>query len=228
MRVGERYGLLTVRALRAGRRGLAVAECECGGEWSGIRQSLKSGSTQSCGCLRVGVKPESLLEQVFGNVVVTDGPDKRGSLLFWFCQCICGRAFWTSRQNLKAGKTTSCGCRGRWPGETQARCLFAQYRKSAKKRGYTFRISFADFLKITQRNCYYCGGNPAALAHSSKGKTVYRYNGLDRVHNRRGYTLNNVVPCCKTCNYAKRDSPLAQFENWLDGLVAFRSNRCVV
>ena len=29
---------------------------------------------------------------------------------------------------------------------------------------------------------------------------------LDRINNKYGYTLENVISCCKFCNYAKRNS----------------------
>ena len=31
------------------------------------------------------------------------------------------------------------------------------------------------------------------------------YNGIDRVDNNRGYEIENVVPCCTSCNSAKMD-----------------------
>jgi len=37
-----------------------------------------------------------------------------------------------------------------------------------------------------------------------------------------GYVLGNVVPCCSTCNFAKRDMAYQEFLAWLDRLVAYR------
>lgn len=31
------------------------------------------------------------------------------------------------------------------------------------------------------------------------------YQGIDRVNSKIGYTLGNVVPCCKKCNTVKSD-----------------------
>lgn len=43
----------------------------------------------------------------------------------------------------------------------------------------------------------------------------YVYNGLDRRNNNKGYTHDNIVPCCKPCNYAKRDMNIEEFRNWV-------------
>ena len=39
----------------------------------------------------------------------------------------------------------------------------------------------------------------------------YVYNGVDRVDNERGYSLENCVPCCKFCNRMKRDLGKKEF-----------------
>lgn len=39
-------------------------------------------------------------------------------------------------------------------------------------------------------------------------------NGIDRIDNNRGYVKENCVPCCKTCNYAKRKMDLLTFKEW--------------
>jgi hypothetical protein len=43
----------------------------------------------------------------------------------------------------------------------------------------------------------------------------YKYNGLDRVDNNRGYEKDNIVPCCETCNKAKLQMSLGEFLNWI-------------
>lgn len=49
-------------------------------------------------------------------------------------------------------------------------------------------------------------------------------NGIDRVDSSIGYTIQNSVPCCKICNYAKHNLTLEEFTLWLDRLVEFRTN----
>jgi len=52
---------------------------------------------------------------------------------------------------------------------------------------------------------------------------VTLFNGIDRVNNSAGYTNHNTVPCCKTCNLAKRDSTVEEFENWITQLIKFKT-----
>jgi 2-iminoacetate synthase ThiH len=42
------------------------------------------------------------------------------------------------------------------------------------------------------------------------------YNGIDRVDNDKGYLLNNCVGACKFCNFAKKQSDLIGFKEWID------------
>lgn len=40
-------------------------------------------------------------------------------------------------------------------------------------------------------------------------------NGIDRADSNRGYIKENCLPCCETCNKAKRDLAIDDFYNWL-------------
>lgn len=63
-------------------------------------------------------------------------------------------------------------------------------------------ISYEEFLGLTKElQCHYCGASITWVAHPTNDKGV-AYN-LDRKDNDKGYTLNNVVVCCKLCNYTK-------------------------
>ena len=66
------------------------------------------------------------------------------------------------------------------------------YIASAKKRGLLFDISEKAFTELISKECVYCGAS-----------STNKRNGLDRVDNSMGYTLENVVPCCFMCNQMK-------------------------
>ena len=70
----------------------------------------------------------------------------------------------------------------------------------AKSRGYEWTISFEEFKILNSQFCYYCDGILPKAGH-----------GLDRVDNNRGYTLNNVVPCCTMCNRMKSSLTMEEF-----------------
>ena len=76
---------------------------------------------------------------------------------------------------------------------------YVQIKAAAKKRGILFTIPLESFHKYWQAPCTYCG-DPVERA------------GLDRVDNTKGYTIGNVVSCCKLCNSGKLDSTLDEFK----------------
>lgn len=86
-------------------------------------------------------------------------------------------------------------------------------------RGIKFKgtnIDLSTFYSLSQLNCYYCNGDK-----SNKYK-LFIYNGLDRVDSEIKYLHGNIVPCCKYCNFAKKNLTLNQFKNWVDKLKIFR------
>lgn len=44
---------------------------------------------------------------------------------------------------------------------------------------------------------------------------IINLNGIDRVNSKEGYTEENSVPCCSTCNKAKLDMSFEDFRAWL-------------
>ena len=77
---------------------------------------------------------------------------------------------------------------------------FSEYSKGAKVRGIPFLIEFQQFEGLWQKPCFYCG---------AEIKTI----GLDRIDNDGPYHIDNVVPCCWSCNNSKGTLPL---EEWLE------------
>lgn len=88
-------------------------QCSCGSLVVVIGSSLKSGRTNSCGCIKKGKGKESLINKRFGRLTVTERLDNRGGHIYWRCLCSCGKVKDISGNNLKAGITTSCGCLNR-------------------------------------------------------------------------------------------------------------------
>lgn len=121
----------------------------------------------------------------------------------------CGKIFTTSfysifsRKNseyLKTGKTyckkcaASFKCGKNNPNYKHGSNRFCEYRSNAKKRNIDFLLSAEQFKKIVNKPCHYCGGN-----------SQDRGNGIDRKDSSKGYTVDNCVPCCSTCNMPYKD-----------------------
>jgi hypothetical protein len=49
------------------------------------------------------------------------------------------------------------------------------------------------------------------LRNDKDPSRVFRHNGIDRLVNDGGYSAENSVPCCWTCNRMKSDMSAADF-----------------
>ena len=79
------------------------------------------------------------------------------------------------------------------------------YKKSAQDRGIIWSLTKKQFKLLTKQNCHYCDIEPLQIASPKKFKYGdWIYNGIDRLRDDKGYEINNVVSCCKKCNYAKQ------------------------
>ena len=116
---GQRYGKLTVlrRDTETNHKGKSVwwiCQCDCGNIVSVSSGRLRSGQTQSCGCLRYAKRErqtDDLVGKQFGfwTVLSKDSSKKRES--FYICQCKCGTIKSVSASSLKRGLSQSCGCK---------------------------------------------------------------------------------------------------------------------
>jgi hypothetical protein len=141
----------------------------------------------------------------FGNIVVIEKSSSGkfpGS--YWLCICGCGTQKKIRGCHLTSGHTLSCGCsRKDFSYRPAFKQLFSNYKSQAKSRGLIFDLSIDDFEALTKRPCFYCGVLLSMTAR--KRNSSYRYNGVDRVNNSIGYTVENCVSCCGTHNHMKCD-----------------------
>lgn len=153
------------------------------------------------------------------------------------CSCDCGSsAKEYLLNNLRRGLTQSCGCLvgensslmgkifGHLGGESNRKFppklsnaidLYKKYM--ARNPG---NLEIEDFLYLTQLPCSYCNcppnqsyyrSAPTPNALGKKEENLFIYNGLDRKDNSRGYDKDNVIACCKVCNYMRHDLSIEDF-----------------
>lgn len=72
---------------------------------------------------------------------------------------------------------------------------------SAQKRNKPWNITDEKAKELMTSPCHYCGLLELDV----------RVNGIDRVNNDIGYDDGNVVPCCKLCNYFKKNYTVDEF-----------------
>lgn len=69
---------------------------------------------------------------------------------------------------------------------------YTALKRAAKDKNLGFDISREEHLILLSSSCTYCGGPLNNTGH-----------GLDRMDSFKGYTTDNVVPCCYSCNRIK-------------------------
>ena len=103
-------------------------------------------------------------------------------------QCkACQRAYRKSPKGIQARRISD----ERYRNKPTSR--FKKYIRSAASRGYTFELTFKQFMVFWREPCTHCG-NPI--------ETI----GLDRIDSDRPYTRDNVESCCRVCNAMKSDT----------------------
>lgn len=112
-------------------------------------------------------------------------------------------------------------------GSGNMNSLYFAYKAKAKMRRLKFRLCRTKFFDLVTSPCTYCGTPPKQVwnRHPSKFTDPFLYNGIDRMDNLGGYVEGNSVPCCKTCNYAKRIMSHSEWIEYLDQLVSFRTKK---
>jgi hypothetical protein len=106
-------------------------------------------------------------------------------------------------------------------GDPRINSRLCTYRYEARKKKLPFELTREQFSDLVVRPCYYCAQPPANHQkqwETERFKHQRRYSGIDRIDSTKGYLLDNVVPCCFTCNSAKGALTLDEFCAWLERL----------
>ena len=162
-----------------------------------------------------------LIGQTFGMLVVVAKGETQNQKTYFSCKCECGNTKVIKGSDLrrKLKPTRSCGCLVKFnnlknPGRVRMNSIYSTYRIQAKERGYEFDLTLDEFETITAKDCHYCGAKPSNKSKAeTKNQTDFIYNGIDRVDNKKGYFVDNCVPCCQICNKMKKAMSLNDFKN---------------
>ena len=138
---------------------------------------------------------------------------KRHKVTLWKCLCDCGNYKTLTRSSL-IKNALSCGCiHGGYKQrklDSQLKNLYKRHKKDCKYRNYTSDLNLEDFNKLISNNCYYCNIEPKQISRPGKSctkewieKGILLYNGIDRIDNNIGYSIENCVSCCGQCNRMK-------------------------
>lgn len=152
------------------------------------------------------------------------------------CKCDCGKDFTCLLGNIRFRNVHQCnscrymGMKGLGKGQAGLNILKIRYKSGAKVRGLEFKLSDSKFKELTSSNCFYCNEKPKLETRSNSKKYVndgvleygnYVYNGIDRIDSSLGYSEDNCVPCCETCNRAKLEQSKEEFLDWVKKVYEF-------
>lgn len=175
----------------------------------------------------------------YGKLTAIEHAGKRGYVALWRCKCDCGNEKVIVGANLQMGTTTSCGCARRTgtgsqpqykrrlpPGEAALNYAYSNHKGGARDRKLEQALSREQFKALCLGNCFYCDRPPSTLAKSlaihPHNISTFLRNGIDRWDNHKGYTPENCVSCCFTCNRIKKTMSGEEYLAYMDRLARHR------
>jgi hypothetical protein len=170
---------------------------------------------------------KTLVGRTFGHYSVLRRAATKAKKTYWLCRCTCGNEREVQRGHLSSGAIVSCGCIGKrnqsdalkrgshrkaGTGSFAAavRRVMREYKCSAATDGRAFALSEAEFQDLLVRACSYCGRSPSRVVTLRSGAR-HLVGGIDRIDSARGYSRENVVPCCRSCNLHKHVKKRGEF-----------------
>lgn len=100
------------------------------------------------------------------------------------------------------------------PLERAFRNRLKMYKYNAKTQERIWDLTDEEARTLFLTVCFYCGGAPGEGGKPSKTAAI-PLNGIDRKDNGVGYTRENSLSCCWTCNRNKGSMSHDQFLAWI-------------
>jgi hypothetical protein len=131
--------------------------CKCGNSTIVRGGALKTGKTQSCGCLHKEATSNArwieLKGRKFGKWSVIDYDRDKCKQAYWSCRCECGRIKSVAGGSLRSGKSSSCNtgpCSGMFKhGMTDKPGYKAHYHQDPiRKIKHNISVSIRDTIKL--------------------------------------------------------------------------------
>lgn len=233
---GQRYEMVT--AIRSTNKKTKAGDyvwlmrCDCGREFE--RPAGKFRQVKSCGCkTKDNTGQFDVLDlsgfQTESSVAIRPTDKRKHTYTIWIMRCLlCGDEFETAAYNITKGKAAHrCPAYIEKYGNKVGRpaipdngshvnSIYAHYIQSAKVRGIVFELTKEQARIFFEQPCAYCGISPTITYTSPNLAGQYAWNGIDRIDSKLGYTVDNCVPCCATCNFAKSTATIDDFKHWVE------------
>lgn len=138
----------------------------------------------------------------------------KGHVEYYYGKCKCGNELFILKDDVFNPLRTKCKqCTAKKFNKTfnlelddlDVERLNTMFQNNIVKRSIKLdvpcTISLQEYLTMISGDCHYCGCKPNQVAIVNGKRFIH--NGIDRIDSTRGYTQDNIVPCCTKCNMAK-------------------------
>jgi hypothetical protein len=169
------------------------------------------------------MKRETLAGKTFGKWKVFGWDSAKGK---WITHCECGQWGVHTRTTLEREESTQCmKCYTRRipVNESAFNAVWNDYVQQSRRRKRTWSLTKDEARGLFSQSCFYCGNEPSAIKTIPNGRGSFTFNGIDRVDNALDYVYSNCVPCCRVCNFMKREMSTADFLDHIDKIIKRRS-----
>lgn len=158
-----------------------------------------------------------LVGKKFGRLEVMYRSDKKAKDAYWVCFCKCGEKIHANSQQLRNGRTVSCGCQRRermkkgmnyqhGQSESPRWWLWMRAKRRAEEKGLKFDIKLSDIPDIP-KTCPILG-IPLTV---KKGKGASSNSpSLDRIIPSKGYIRENIEIISHRANQIKSDATIEE------------------
>lgn len=167
----------------------------------------------------------------FGKLLVVKDTGRRKSRRpIWRCDCDCGASVEILGKYLLSQDTKSCGCiaKGNAHNRTGFKELSGSYwyvvTSQAKRRGIPLSITVeqAHNQLVKQNWCCALTGEEIKFAVNLRDSRLEQTASLDRIDNKKGYTLENIQWVHKTVNIMKNVLSQDDFINWCNKITSWQ------
>lgn len=170
-------------------------------------------------------RPELKPGERFNRLTVVEFSHSDKRWRKWYkVKCDCGNKKIVMGSAMVSGNTKSCGCLAieikkskrisKYHSDITA--IILGYKRHAERRGFKWLLSREFVERLIKENCFYCDDEPSNIkkTKNSIGDGLL-YSGVDRINSDKDYTEDNVVACCRVCNYAKSNMTIDEFKMWV-------------
>lgn len=217
----QRFGRLTVlyrdiekEKKKKDRSAIWKCKCDCGNFKSVVGKDLRTGKTQSCGCLQKErtseINSSQLIGKKFGKLTVIQQLPSKNCRTYWLCKCDCGNTCEVCARELNQGDTKSCGClfsKGEYKIATILNKLQISYKKEYIFLNY--KNARFDFALFDKQNKIFCLIEYDGEQHFLEKVTNSGWNTKDRYENivhpkdieKNNYCKENNIPLLRIPYY---------------------------